>query len=264
MQKLLKNQKGITLIEIVITLAVLAIVIIPLSDMMVTSIKINSNSKRQLEANNIAQLYMENWKARNLNNLLNDSQIESLNLGNAVQLAPESYNGYTVETRIVPQMDYKSEEVISYSPDVILKLNESTNKLSIYRNMGTKLTDIDLQSAHQIDIVNIMGTNRLTIASEVINTTNSEKPVIQVLVQRPCNVVFNVNNFTDKRADFYIIKSEEADSSVIDIIAQTGKVKSYSSTAKVYGNNLYNVEISVKHSGKNWTTLSGLKMIEFK
>ncbi|MDW5300401.1 MAG: type II secretion system protein [Sedimentibacter sp.] len=61
MRKLLNN-KGLTLIEIIITLAVLGIVIAPLMSMFITSQKINTESENEYNAIQLAQKYMEEIK----------------------------------------------------------------------------------------------------------------------------------------------------------------------------------------------------------
>ncbi len=57
------NNNGLTLIEIIITLAVLGVVITPLMSMFITSQKINNESEMKYNAIQLAQKYMEGIKA---------------------------------------------------------------------------------------------------------------------------------------------------------------------------------------------------------
>ena len=63
MGKWLKNKKGLTLIEILVSLAILGIIIAPVSSMFLTTIKANQRAKSILLANQLAQQYMEKLKA---------------------------------------------------------------------------------------------------------------------------------------------------------------------------------------------------------
>jgi len=59
------NNNGLTLIEIIVTLAVLGVVISPLMTMFITSQKINNESETEYQAIQLAQEYMEELKAQN-------------------------------------------------------------------------------------------------------------------------------------------------------------------------------------------------------
>ncbi|MCT4621533.1 MAG: prepilin-type N-terminal cleavage/methylation domain-containing protein [Marinisporobacter sp.] len=63
MFKLVKNKKGFTLIEIVISIAILGIIIIPISSLFITSAKINKKSNDLLHANHEAQQVIEVLRA---------------------------------------------------------------------------------------------------------------------------------------------------------------------------------------------------------
>lgn len=60
------NIKGLTLIEIIITLAILGVVVTPLMSMFVTSQKINIESEIKYRAIQLAQKYMEEIKSDNI------------------------------------------------------------------------------------------------------------------------------------------------------------------------------------------------------
>lgn len=63
------NNKGLTLIEVIMTLTVLSIVICPLMNMFVLSIKINSMSDKEYYSIQNAQYYMEEIKSAGKVNL---------------------------------------------------------------------------------------------------------------------------------------------------------------------------------------------------
>ncbi|CAH2214669.1 PilW family protein [Tepidibacter aestuarii] len=59
---MIKCNKGLTLVELVVSLALLGIIIAPLSSFFVNTIKVNKNSENQMIANQLAQKYMEQLK----------------------------------------------------------------------------------------------------------------------------------------------------------------------------------------------------------
>lgn len=59
------NNKGMTLIEIIITLTILGIVVAPLMSMFITSQKVNQESEMKYNAIQLAQKYMEDIKSDN-------------------------------------------------------------------------------------------------------------------------------------------------------------------------------------------------------
>lgn len=60
-----KNKKGITLLEVVISIAILSIIIVPISMMINTSVKTNKNSESKQQATVIAQKLIEDLKVKN-------------------------------------------------------------------------------------------------------------------------------------------------------------------------------------------------------
>ena len=67
-----RNNKGISLIEIVVTVAVIAIVVVPLISGFFTAMGINSDSRRMQNATNIAQDVMEVVKAKDIEHVLDE------------------------------------------------------------------------------------------------------------------------------------------------------------------------------------------------
>lgn len=74
------TKKGITLIEIIITLAILSIIIIPLSNMVITSVRIEKSSSDKQQANALAQRVMEYVKSASFHKEDNRIKIDYSNL----------------------------------------------------------------------------------------------------------------------------------------------------------------------------------------
>ena len=70
MYKLIRKSEGLTLVEIIISLAILGIIIVPLSTLFVNSAMINRRAEIQLLANQTAQRFMEEFKTKSFAELL--------------------------------------------------------------------------------------------------------------------------------------------------------------------------------------------------
>lgn len=266
MLKHLRKKDGFTLIELLITLAILGIVIIPLSRFAISSTRINSDAKALLDSNNIAQTYMENWKAKNLSSLIDASDLESLNQGNPVQLPEEEYEGYQVQTTILPVNQYSTFTAEDYTPDMMIKINEITGKLSVYQSPEFKIADLALQPEYVIDVEESEGISEISIsgADGIISTAYDGSAIIQIYCEEPANVIFKVNNKTNTGVNVYISKTNESESADISVAATTGRVDVHNTVSQPYNNSLYEIRVDVNKNGKTLTSLKGSKIIEFK
>ena len=70
MKSLKQNNKGISLIEIIVTVSIIAIVVVPLISGFFTAMEINSDSRRIQNATYIAQDVMEIVKAKDIDALM--------------------------------------------------------------------------------------------------------------------------------------------------------------------------------------------------
>ena len=57
------NNEGLTVVEIIMTIAILGILIAPLMSMFITSAEINNESSKEFKSAQLAQMYMEEFKA---------------------------------------------------------------------------------------------------------------------------------------------------------------------------------------------------------
>lgn len=65
MPEIIGNNKGLTLVEIMVSLAVLGIIIVPITSLFLFSVKTNKISEEQLIAQSLAQQYIEDLKSSN-------------------------------------------------------------------------------------------------------------------------------------------------------------------------------------------------------
>ena len=85
---------GLTLVEIIMTIAVAGILIVPLMSMFVFSAKINTESSREFRAVQQAQFYMEEIKAMDV--LDDDIYVYNSGTGKYVRFVDETDSDYGV------------------------------------------------------------------------------------------------------------------------------------------------------------------------
>jgi prepilin-type N-terminal cleavage/methylation domain-containing protein len=119
---IISNNRGMTLVELIVTIAVLGILIAPVTSMFVFSAKINMSARNEYEAAMLAQSYMEEIKSL----IELDAQKYAFNAatGKYERSVPETENGYGAEITI------KKGEGILYLIDIsIINDGEVVNSL---------------------------------------------------------------------------------------------------------------------------------------
>ncbi len=96
----MKNNNGFTLIEVVLTITIISIAIVPLMSMVVVSAKINNESNKEYKSFLQAQSYMEEIK--NMKNL--DSYI--FNNGIYEKAVTQTDDAYGVNIKIIPESEF--------------------------------------------------------------------------------------------------------------------------------------------------------------
>lgn len=95
-RKLNKSEKGFTLVELLVSITILAIIVVPVLTAFISSANANSRAKRKLEATTAAQNVMENIKAVGVK-----AYLDSLKIGTAesgyTYAAPDAQGIYTLD-----------------------------------------------------------------------------------------------------------------------------------------------------------------------
>lgn len=266
------NNKGITLLEIVISIAILSSIIVPLYSMFITSQKISNKSDEEFESITIAQKYMEKIKASD-----NFDWIIKNYSGGTINQSLED-KGYEINIHIEPEDKFKNPNITDYNKsikyDVLIEVNEKDNDTEVFCN-GSKATvagmNLDIVYNNDIKItqanisIPIFNTSGANIRVDLISST-SDSSIKENLRNR---INFNVTNKENKPLTFYFVKEKDSDINynfnVID-----GTVKKY--TNIFFGNdsnkdtlsldyNLYKVIVKVSKSNELITKIEGCKAL---
>ncbi len=110
MKLIISNNRGMTLVELVVTIAVLGILIAPVTSMFVFSAKINMAASNEFKAAMLAQSYMEEIKS--MEELDTQKYVYNAGTGNYERFVPETGSDYGTEITI------SAGEGIVYSIDI--------------------------------------------------------------------------------------------------------------------------------------------------
>ncbi|HQK54433.1 MAG TPA: type II secretion system protein [Sedimentibacter sp.] len=227
--KILFNKKGLTLIEIIVTLAVLGIVIAPLMSMFVTSQKINVESRKEYEALQFAQKYMEEIKA--MDPTLDISFFSSYDYEDTSDGG--KLTGYTHRD------GYDLTAVIEGAFD------EEAGS-------GPSAPDFDftesIDSHYTLNVLTPLGYENIRIVLEEDNLN--------------INVINKVEGHT---VNLYIY-SIEGENYTAKVNASEGSVRVYKNeaTERQPDNQLYNIEITVSRNSEKINTIYGTTIFKYK
>lgn len=227
--KILFNKKGLTLIEIIVTLAVLGIVIAPLMSMFVTSQKINVESRKEYEALQFAQKYMEEIKA--MDPTLDISFFSSYDYEDTSDGG--KLTGYTHRD------GYDLTAVIEGAFD------EEAGS-------GPSAPDFDftesIDSDYTLNVLTPLGYENIRIILEEDNLN--------------INVINKVEGHT---VNLYIY-SIEGENYTAKVNASEGSVRVYKNeaTERQPDNQLYNIEITVSRDSEEINTIYGTTIFKYK
>jgi len=224
--KSILNRKGLTLIEVILTLAVLGVVVTPLMGMFVTSQKINVESHNEYKAVQLAQKYMEEIKAMDILNISslhldssNDSDKEHIT-GNV------SSEGYDLHIYI-DKVSGKASSPVSIEWDCKKEVSENV--------------DIDIEGGY----IKFNGSSEAGFIHKNIELT---------LKDLSSDINIKVRNKEKDKLTIYIVKDDYA----ANVNTLEGTVRVVETTSSVKPDNLlYDVKITVKKNGKEINTVTG-------
>lgn len=244
MKKILKNNNGFSLLELIITLAILSIIIIPISSLFINSAKATNSANDKLIALSIAQGEMERIK-------LQDDLEDEIKENDKLKTHDE-YNEFLYEVNIIK--DSKEDEEKEKNTEVNNIQTENKKQISQEIEINSsKLKEDD----YYILIIDKIGVNyTLTTQfknSEITQTvdlesTQKQKETISILIKDNNTVIskehpvkIEVSNQSIKPLEIYIEKENN-----ISILNKLGDIRIYKNyNSKKTISHLYNINIKV-------------------
>ncbi len=254
MLKWIKNQRGFTLVEIIISIAILGIIITPLSSLFVSSVNYNSKAKYKEIANHLAQKYMEKTM------MMDKSEYITFGTQNATETVDgKSFNiqidlSETVDTYILSKKN-DSAVVPSYDATIDSSSGDIADGDTLDIEVVKTATNI------QMDIKN----HPITIASLIL----ADAPInIKVYCKDDKDFTLNIKNNSGNRLNIYKNYSATATNQV-DINTLIGSVYVYEniyddSVEDPNRNRVYKIKITVKNAnnGEVLAQLVNFKTLE--
>lgn len=223
------NQKGLTLIEIIVTLAVLGVVITPLMSMFVTSQTINVESRKEYEAIQLAQKYMEEIKAMDELSMSAFSSVVYDDISGDIG----KFTGYTS----------------SDGYDLTVMVEGAVDGVA-----GSGPADIDPDFTESIN-------SDYTL--NVITSLGHEK--IKIILKAD-NLNINVSNKVAGHTVKLYIYSIDGENYTAKVNVLEGAVRVYKNeaTEQKPDNLLYNIEITVEKDSEEINTIRGTTIFKYK
>lgn len=204
---LLKEDKGITLIEIILSVAILAIIVTPLYSLFVNASKTNEKAEDILIAANDAQGLVEQKKA-------------------GIEYPADITSGFSYEINEENVDDYSLESNAS-DFDVTIELEKKASNEAYINENSTTIHNVTEDEDFDIVVYqNKVVISNEGIATSDINLVNDGTVKIAVKSYGDVDINLEVTNNPDNNLQVYIYKAKMKDStSVVSVIQKEGEVK---------------------------------------
>ena len=264
--------KGITLIEVIISVALLSILIIPVSAMVMTSLQINKKAEYKQKSAYIGQQILEELKVYSDIKLRSDSSFQLLD-GNFINKYIETDNkydfigdftrdSYKVNVTLKKDSTFKYEDsnndgVNIINSDFDFKINLLNDPLQAVNDNNVSLP---INVSNQL-VLKVNGTSSMGIelldkgqVTALLSDTKSNEVKRKILLyldssfKKQTITEIEVENQRDDEIEIYVKRNQES-TGKLNIKSTKGKVKIYNNILDVQNQNtgdLYNIEVTVR------------------
>ncbi len=286
-----KKKRGFTLVEVIISLAIISIMIIPAMNMIVNSTRNIQKAKQREQAELIGKEVIEEIKAINLSGLTAPSSTKTLSSGVTLKKETDSITGsetiedkYKVEVTLVKRADITyAQEVRNYDDELDVSIDE--NNLIIKSINGKKILKqnitgkLSIVVTNENDVIKI-GLKQTEDESEVPISFYNEVKSIIVDGKKPGNIRFNLLN-QDTPVNINFIIQNNIDSE-FNLCISRSKGTKFTSDEKITKESkgsviitkqeftpdemgdIYDLNVTVKRDGEVLFEGNGYKNINFK
>ena len=246
----MKNDKGYTLIELIISIAVLMIILVPFYNMFLFSSKVNALGRQELDAVSAGKMYLEEIK---LSDEVMDIEDEEI----------VEYRGYDLAIDIE-----KIDEYVIESEDSDNTLVDEDLNIEIFNHADIKASAEDFFIVYYSSDVKIVLNEKgelLVNGDYVLKDKKNNLNIVVEFNQVTGNYLFEVENYSGNTLSLYI-KEPDSKNYTCDIYVITGKVNIFKNIKDLTIKRedlcyLYKVAIDVSRDDKHITTLEGTKKL---
>jgi prepilin-type N-terminal cleavage/methylation domain-containing protein len=272
-----KKKKGLTLIEILISLTILSIIVIPISNLVLSSVKLNKSGEDKQKAVTIAQQIIEELKAAPK---LESSMILSNGLSlMAAEGLPDSYQGtqlinneftavVAVNSKSTSGTVSQSASTVSYDADLLIEGNESTglnvkfkDDITIY---NIKWDSIRIDNATDKIYVSAV----TTVGGTITKSYNRVNGAVRLQFSENTNftgtnvlAVKALNSLSESFSVYFETNSKSKINYTLENLG--GQIKKYNTTVYSAGqlalDNTYEIEVKVSKKGSIIYTAKAFK-----
>lgn len=265
-------KKGSTLIEVLISIAILGIMLLPVLSIVTDSVKMNKESEDKEKAIAISQKYVEQIKSEDIFNSTDlghkDKEEDGFQISQDItEVDKYKFNSGTGTKNPYSSIPHDGEVIVYPSEDASSMYMDILKKdSSIQKNL---ILNSNINSVNTLEIVNDKGTItvKLNNSPYVIEKTDSSKTSGELIIRSNSKAKVNINVSASNNTDDYLtlyFANEEGQNVTYTFDNYLGKVKTYSNIeilSSSTGNNsrLYEIEIQVKKDGKVLQSLKAYK-----
>lgn len=249
----LSNNRGLTLIEIIVTLAVLGVVVTPLMNMFIASQKINNESNEEYKTLQLAQKYMENIKsAEYIDDIVNELHYTPNGINTYRTPDPNEDLPYEVAIKIIPN---PAGTPVSNGPGE----DENLPVVTIYDSSVKWETDSEVKTLSienaEVDIT--VGGTEITVAGEGHPVMGSDMEV-RLETSEAVEARMNFINSTDSGKVYLTDNGREWSFDVFG-----GKAPDIVSVEELPADEiLYDIEIEIYKSGQQVNRLESTNIFK--
>lgn len=269
----LKNKKGITLVELLVTMCILMIVAAPLLSIFLSASKNNALSQEILDSASLLQKVMEEIKARPL--FLDSEAVTELEAPLTDYNEYGTYDKYIIKYKIIREdgtlsslndtYGFSDYEGLSYDIEYIVDSGEVSlngTNYGLYSGTDPLLYSLEIYENSGLYSYKFFNENISNLYSTTINTISGSEPIrVKIQYNNNCSDKFllevNLDGISEYR-DVYIYKVDDKKDSAVLYNKGSKSFYQYDGIRSIqvgYSNVLYNIELIAQKNGTETSRL---------